>query len=425
MRIIIYGLNFYPEMIGIGKYNTEMADWLIKKGHKVHVICAPPYYPSWTIKDGYSSWRYSHQSEKGLSVTRCPIWIPKAPAGLKRILHLISFAVSSLPLIIWYSIFWKPDLIFTLEPPIFCLPGTILVSKLFNVKVWLHVQDFELDAGFNLGLIPNLKILKKTIFWLESFILRQVDNISTISQEMLRLLVNAKGVKSQQCCLFPNWVDTQAIVPLQEDSCFRKELGLSSEQIVCLYAGNLGAKQGLDVLVKAAQLLEDQSNITFVIAGDGPMRETLIERARGLSNIRFLDLQPQERFNSLLNLANIHLLPQSGETNDLFFPSKVKAMFASGRPVIATAHMGTQLAQVITGCGLVTAPGDAVQLSEAIQFLSKDLTLSQYLGNEARTYAIKHWSQKSVLSNIEQKFLDLMKHDSCVSVSLSADEPQG
>jgi colanic acid biosynthesis glycosyl transferase WcaI len=411
VKILIYSLNYAPEIIGIGKYNSELADWLIRREHEVQVICAPPYYPSWKVKLGYSPWVYRHELHNNTSVWRCPIWIPKSPSGFKRIIHLLSFAIFSLPMLVWRTFKWRPDVIFTLEPPFFCLPSTLLVAKLFNCNVWLHIQDFELDAGFNLGLVPNLKIIRYIIFAFERWLLRQASMVSTISEEMLKLL-QSKGVPSKQRVLFPNWVNTQEIAPLDHISQFRSELGLHPDQIICLYSGNLGKKQGLGILIEAARYLQHLPNISFVIAGDGPMQQSLIEQAIDLCNIQFLGLQAQERFNDLLNMADIHLLPQSGETSNLFFPSKLKAMFASGRPVITTANANTQLAQIVTGRGIVVPPDNAFQLSRAIEFLSKDIGLRRHLGNAARHYAVDHWSQDHILSNMGQHLIKLVEENS-------------
>jgi colanic acid biosynthesis glycosyl transferase WcaI len=411
VKILIYSLNYAPEIIGIGKYNSELADWLTEHGHEVQVICAPPYYPSWKVKSGYSAWSYRHELRNNTSVWRCPIWIPKSPSGFKRILHLLSFAIFSLPALFWRTFKWRPDVIFTLEPPFFCLPGTLLIAKLFNCNVWLHVQDFELDAGFNLGLVPNLKIIRYIIFAFERWLLLRASMVSTISEEMLNLL-QSKGVPHKQRVLFPNWVNTQEIAPLNRPSRFRTELGLRPEQTICLYSGNLGKKQGLGILIDAARYLQHLPDITFVIAGDGPMRQNLIEQAIDLCSIKFLGLQAQELFNDLLNMADIHLLPQTGETSNLFFPSKLKAMFASGRPVITTVNSNTQLAQIVTGRGIVVPPDNAFQLSRAIQFLSQDIGLRRHLGNAARHYAVAHWSRDHVLSSIGQHLSKLVQENS-------------
>jgi len=100
MKVLIYGLNFAPELTGIGKYSGDMALWLKEQGHDVRVVTAPPYYPEWQVRPGYESRRYRREVWKNISVWRSPLWVPKVPTGLKRIIHLLSFALTSLPLML-------------------------------------------------------------------------------------------------------------------------------------------------------------------------------------------------------------------------------------------------------------------------------------------------------------------------------------
>ena len=97
MRILIHGVNFSPELTGIGKYSGEMAAWLAQRGHEVRVVTAPPYYPDWRVGEGYSGVAYRTEKWQGVLVYRCPLWVPARPGGLTRLMHLMSFAVASLP----------------------------------------------------------------------------------------------------------------------------------------------------------------------------------------------------------------------------------------------------------------------------------------------------------------------------------------
>ena len=107
MKILVYGINYSPELTGIGKYTGEMVEWLAAQGHEVRVITAPPYYPQWQVGENYSAWRYKRE-EGAATVWRCPLYVPKQPSTLKRLLHLGSFAVSSFfPLMAQRR--WKPD----------------------------------------------------------------------------------------------------------------------------------------------------------------------------------------------------------------------------------------------------------------------------------------------------------------------------
>jgi colanic acid biosynthesis glycosyl transferase WcaI len=414
VRVAIYGLNYAPELIGIARYNTELAEWLTRRGHAVQVICAPPYYPNWKLQPGYRSWLYQQESRADVDILRCPTWIPSVPSGLRRILHLLSFVLSSFPALFWRVYTTRPDIIFVLEPSLFCIPGALLIAKLFKCKTWVHVQDLELDAGFNLGLVPNFKAIRQLAFTCESWFLQRAEIVSTISDEMAQRL-QEKGISQQQMVLFPNWVDTRDITPLEANSTFREQMGITPDQIVCLYAGNLGYKQGLEILVQVAHHLQQHPQIVLVIAGEGPLRHSLQLEAQGLSNLHFLGLQPQSQLGTLLGMANLHLLPQAEKTSALFFPSKIKAMFASGRPVIATADASSQLAQVVVGKGVVVPPGNVKQLSSAIQLLSQDRNLRERLGMAARHYAMKHWERDCILGDIERRFISLMANKSMVS----------
>jgi colanic acid biosynthesis glycosyl transferase WcaI len=87
MKILLYGINFAPELTGIGKYTGELAAWLAARGHDVRVVTAPPYYPAWAVSPGYSGSAYRTEQWQGVHVVRCPLWVPRQPGGAKRRLH--------------------------------------------------------------------------------------------------------------------------------------------------------------------------------------------------------------------------------------------------------------------------------------------------------------------------------------------------
>ena len=115
MKILFYGINYAPELTGIGKYTGEMAEWFAAQGHEVRVITAPPYYPAWKVSEGYSN-SYTTEKLNNVTVLRTPLWVPHQPSGLKRLIHLASFALSSLP-VLFKQWFWKPDVVWVVEPP--------------------------------------------------------------------------------------------------------------------------------------------------------------------------------------------------------------------------------------------------------------------------------------------------------------------
>jgi colanic acid biosynthesis glycosyl transferase WcaI len=218
MRILIIALNFQPELTGIGKYTGEMAAYLSNAGHRVRVITAPPYFPDWSdwpnwrIQPGYQWWRYRRETWSGVQVYRCSLWVPREPSGLKRILYLFSFALSSLPVLL-RQLLWAPQIVLCVAPSLFSAPSARLAARLCGARAWLHIQDFELETAAQLGMLGNL--LSRWAARAESRILRAFERVSTISSRMLVRLED-KGLPPERTCLFPNWVDTNAIYPLPD-----------------------------------------------------------------------------------------------------------------------------------------------------------------------------------------------------------------
>lgn len=395
MKILIYSTNYSPEPTGIGKYSGEMAVWLRRHGHEVRVVCAPPYYPSWQLPEHYKSFRYKLECKDDVLVWRAPLWVPKKPGGLRRIVHLLTFAITSFPVML-RQIGWQPDVVFTVAPAFVCAPAGWLTARLSGAKAWLHIQDFEVDVAFRMGLMKG-RLVRRGVLWLESAILRRFDVTSSISERMLEKLAD-KGVRKDRIRFFPNWVDISKISPLTEESPYRKALGIPPDAKVALFSGSLGSKQGLMVVPEAARLLRHRTDLFFVICGDGVMKQEIVEATRDLSNVRLLPLQPFERLNDLLGMADVHLLPQSPEAEDLVLPSKLSGMLASGRPIIATSRPDTEIAKVVSRCGLITPPEDAIAMSTAIEQLFQTDADRLGMGQRARAQAEERLSQDFILS---------------------------
>ncbi|MEM6691054.1 MAG: glycosyltransferase, partial [Planctomycetota bacterium] len=142
-------------------------------------------------------------------------------------------------------------------------------------------------------------------------------------------------------------------------------------------------------------------DVEFVICGTGADAESLQSQASGITNIYWLTPQPSERFNDLLNCADMHLLPQRAGAADLVMPSKLTGMMASGRPVVACANAGTQIADVVQGRGKVVDAGDAQAFAKAITWLVDHPEDRKDLGRAARTYAVTHLSREAILHQFE------------------------
>jgi colanic acid biosynthesis glycosyl transferase WcaI len=399
MRILVHSINYAPELTGIGKFTGEMCDWFAARGHEVRVVTTPPYYPDWKVRDGYSAWAWRGETIRGVRVTRCPLWVPKRPSGLKRALHLMSFALSSLPAMLWQAVAFRPQVVCVIKPPMFAEPVGWLAARLSGAVAWLHVQDLDVDAAFDLGMLPGGG-LKSVTLGVDDWLLRRFDFATTISRRMQERL-QRKGMPADKTGLYPNWVEAAAIQPQTGANPYRAELGIADGQIVALYSGNMGEKQGLDTLIDTARAVADDPRIAVVLCGEGAARQRLEEGARGLANVRFLPLQPLERLGDLLNLADVHLLPQRADAADLVMPSKLGGMLATGRPVVAGAHPGTQVATAVSDCGIVVPPDDGAAMAVALRQLAADPAARSRLGAQARRNALADWDKDGILGRLE------------------------
>jgi len=395
MRVLIVAINFAPELTGIGKYVGDMTAWMAEAGIEARVVTAPPYYPAWSVKEGYSASRYATEQLSGAKVFRCPLWVPRKPTGLKRMLHLLSFAVSSLPVVLWQAIAWRPQVVMVIEPPLVCAPVAWLAARVSGARAWLHVQDLEVDAAFDLGLLKQAW-LRKLVLAAERGLMRRFDRVTSISQLMLAKL-REKGVAEERLGFFPNWVDTNLIKPLKGGNALRATLGVTEDTQVLLYSGNMGEKQGLEVIVEVARAYEATEKALFILCGDGAARPRIENAAAGLSNVRFIPLQPLDRLNELLNLADIHLLPQRSDAEGLVMPSKLTAIMASGKPVVAIASGDSDLGRAAAAGGIVVPPGDSGAFSSAIGRLLSDAAMRDRLGNSGRAYAVANWERSTIL----------------------------
>jgi colanic acid biosynthesis glycosyl transferase WcaI len=206
-----------------------------------------------------------------------------------------------------------------------------------------------------------------------------------------------KGVKAGNSSLLPNWVDCTEIFPILDNGPLKEALGLPVHKCIALYSGNIGEKQGLEMIIDAARQLSLASNLHFVICGHGAALERLKDYAGQMANLSWLPVQPVEKLNHLLNAADIHLLPQRADVADLVMPSKLTGMLASGRPTVATAYPGTQLAKVLDGKGKVVPPGDVRRFAEAISALVADPDQRGSYGEVARQYAVEHLGMEQII----------------------------
>ena len=407
MRILIFDINYAPELTGVGKYTGEVGAWLVRQEHEVEVITAMPYYPEWRVHPAYTGAGWFTEVIDGANVHRCPFYVPRKVTSVSRVLHELSFQLSSLPywIRLWNA---KPfDAIICIVPPFHAGLLPVLFAKMTKIPLWLHLQDLQIDMAKELRMFKNQWFIK-FLFSIEAYILKQATVVSTISEGMIRKL-NEKEVLDHPPLLFPNWVDESVIRPLPRSASLRTELCLRDTDKVVLYAGSLGEKQGLELIIDAARHFVTEPTVKFLLVGSGGGKERLqdLVRENHLPNVFFHPLQPYEKLAALLATPDIHLVLQKKSASDLVLPSKLTGILAAGGCALVSAMPGTTLYDIIqtNQMGLLIEPESADALIKGIdKALRTDL--SSYRKN-ARHYAQQHLSKESILHTFETALITM------------------
>jgi colanic acid biosynthesis glycosyl transferase WcaI len=399
-RILIIGINFSPELTGIGKYTGDMVEWLVDNGYECKVITSFPYYPFWKVQLPYSNKFYKKEVLKDgkLTVYRCPLYIPEQPSGLKRLVHEATFFLSTLIMVIYQLFKPKNDYIFCVAPP-FHLGILGLVYRFFKGgKILYHIQDLQIEAARDLKMLKSKSIFK-VLFAMEKFIMQNVDFVSTISKGMLKK-IDAKITR--KITFFPNWVDTYSCCPLPETNELKTLWKFNADDKIVLYSGSIGEKQSLEMILDVAKQLQYVPFIKFVICGTGPYKQTLMQRAKAerLDNVSFFPLQDRHLFNKFLNMADVHLVLQKKSAADLVMPSKLTTILSVGGLALVTAEEGSTLYEVINdnSMGIVIPSEDVLALKEAIYTCCTTNNTPTRLN--ARTYAENNLDINKVIKQV-------------------------
>ena len=255
----------------------------------------------------------------------------------------------------------------------------------------LHIQDFEIETAFNLGILKG-KLMQKFISKIETLILKSFDSIGTISISMKNKL-HENGIEKDKAFYLPNWVDLKEIkqkkINDKFSNKFRKKLKIPSETIVIQYSGSMNKKQGLFFLLPIIKYFQNNKNILWLFGGEGPTKNEFIKSTKDYQNMMFLPFQESSNLNEWLNTGDIHIIPQSDKIDNLLFPSKLYNILASGNPIICNARKESDLGKIVDKVGIRVDPKDQIGFINGLEFLIENEKLRLDLGNKARQIASK------------------------------------
>lgn len=409
MRILVLSINYWPDETGIAAFNTWRCEYLAAQGHQVTICTGPPYYPQWRVPEPYRGKLFQREVRNGVTILRSWMFVPERLNTKKRILHEASFLASSFVRALAGK---KPDLIFTVSPPLGLGLTAATLSRLWRVPFIFDVLDLQPDAAVELGMMKG-KSLVNFLYRVEWQAYTRAALVGTITEGMRQRIVN-KGIDPKKVVLFPPRADSSlyALRERTDGAAFREKYGLQGKLIVS-HSGNMGVKQGLEVILEAAEKSREFEHIQFLFVGDGAMRPQLEEQAhtRNLSNVRFLPLLENEMFAEMLAATDIALITQQKIVSDIVFPSKTVTLLSAGCPVIASVNSGSEVARAVlrSGAGLVVEPESADALLNAIHQLAQSPESLARMSQLARQFAIESWDEHRTLPRMEKEFLECVK----------------
>ena len=403
MKFLILSQYFPPEIGGPQTRLAAFSGELVRLGHEVEVVTALPNYPTGRVFPGYRGTFYRHELREGVSIHR--VWSYAAVGrGFKRMANYLSFALSSFFGLLMAR---RPDYIFVESPPLFLGIPAYVMSRVWKVPFIFNVSDLWPDSAAEMGIVKN-KFLLWAARLLENWIYRKANYVSAVT-EGIRKDFTTRGIPARKLLFLPNGVDVEMFKPSLPDNAFKQSLGLIGKKVI-LYQGNLGYAQGLEIVLNAAKLLENDSDIHFLFVGDGSQRADLerLSEHLALPNTTFMNpVAPAElpRFFSIAacGFASLRNLPLFQGAR----PSKIFPIMSSGKPVVFVGD-GEAVRLINAARAGVTLPyGEPQSLAQALRQLVDQPELAEELGRNGRRYVEEQmqWSAliRDWLSELPEK----------------------
>jgi colanic acid biosynthesis glycosyl transferase WcaI len=413
VKIILWGINYAPESIGIAPFNRELCEYLTDRGHEVSAVTSFSYYPRWRKEPADRGRWHRAETTGGVSVHRCWCYVPAVVTSLRRIVHEMSFGFVSTLRILALP---RADVYVVVSPPLGLGFFAWIATTLKRSRFIFHVQDLQPDAAVGLGMLKR-GWLVRALYRLERLAYAKATVVSGISDGMITAF-RKKGVPSTKRVLLPNWLRMAPVSgpELPDRSEARRRFGIADGTLLAIYAGNLGRKQSLEILIEAASLLMAwppavATKVKLIIAGDGAARPDLEQclRSHPGVDVELLPLLSDANYAALLSAADVALITQAAGTGQFFFPSKLLSVLAANLPVVAVADDSSELSRAIRagGFGRAVQPGDAAGLAAVLRSLGESRSqLDVWAGC---TDWVRQFSRESILPRFEQMLFSVAR----------------
>jgi colanic acid biosynthesis glycosyl transferase WcaI len=407
-KIIVASINFAPDHAGIGVYSTDFPVYLTEQGDDVFMVTGFPYYPQWRKRNEDRGRMLSRESYGGVEVYRGYLYLPSRVSTARRLWHELTFCFFAGLNMMRAG---RPAVIIVFTPPFFLGMIGVLAKWFWRRPLVINIQDLPLDAALALGMVKR-GLLTSLMMKFEGWIYRQADLVVTISPTMLNN-VRAKGVIPEKLLLVPNWIDAAPPSHRPEAGRFISRQPQAKGKFTVAYAGNLGIKQGVDLLLKLAKKTETDPGVHYFVIGDGAdkLRLLAIVAELGCSNLTFLPFMNSADYGDMLTDIDMVFVAQRSGAGNNFFPSKLLGLMARSKPLLVAADEDSELARVIreAGCGAVSAYGDVDAMSANLTAIKGSREEMLEMGRRGLE-KVQEFDRAKVLGKWRQRIGELLAH---------------
>ncbi len=411
MRIIILSQYFPPEIGAPQNRLYELAVRLKEKGIDIQILTAMPNYPKMEIMQGYKGKMYCFENSNNLEIYRSFIFVSKSKSIFFRLINYFSFVFSSL--LIGAIKLNKADVLICESPPLFLGISGWILAKIKGAKFIFNVSDLWPESAEKLGLVTNKFFLKMATV-LEEFCYKKSTIITGQTQGICNEIKSR--FPNKRVYWLPNGVD-EKFFDIEHSNVllnWRKENNFSDNDFLLLYAGIIGHAQGLEVILYAAQLVNEHTNIKFIILGSGPEKEKLLQLKQdlNLSNVFFYDSQPKSLMPSIVNSIDVAVIPL--KKLDLFLgaiPSKIFENLAMKKPILLGVDGEARQLFINDGnAGLYFEPENFSDLANKTMLLFNNREKVVSLGSNGFNYVLKNFSRNKIASEFIMELEEINKN---------------
>jgi colanic acid biosynthesis glycosyl transferase WcaI len=374
---------------------TDLAEDLAARGHEVHVLTSRQLYGEPRARLPVSEERRGIHIHRLYSTAfgRGTFWGRFADIATFR--YALSRVGTKLP---------GPDAWFVMTDPPLVLETVLSLRHRLGGALVHQVADLYPDLAVGLGTLPADRLMTGRLYARSRRAMLQCDRVLAPGECMAEVLA-CKGVNSGRLQVTPPWADGDMLRPLpHRENAFRMQLGLSENDFLVMYSGNMGKGHRFETILEAARLLQDDQQVYFAFVGDGDRRDqiSVFCRNHGLQRVLLLPYQPRGKLRQTLSAADVHLISLDPRVQGLMVPSKLAAVLAVGRPVLFVGDRENSVARAIlrNECGRVVSEGQPQEIVDILDQVKRGDRVYQEMKRRARALFERDYARRVVVSRI-------------------------